>query len=518
MDAEQQNEIISKAKVASKEKNWKELLEILSPFRNNTRKAPRDVYPLLIRAYGKQGNFQEGEKLVGSAPASVRRRQGFLKAAAELYYESEQRSKSLPFLEAIHRNFDGRVSIDASKMYTMVLKGLASSEVEKSKIRSIGKVSESAGNAYRALDAGGYDDAISCFSEAIFELHQDATIRANWIEAFRILCDFKSGDSSLIVEPDNSEIYSEPLKAFSVSGTGWSGSGAIFDYFSEFSTVRRISKEFPFIQSKTGISGLYNRRREVYWRDAVVDFFKFDIFGFCGTEALVKRISTRHAKSLVVGRQKSEYSALAHSLILNLVKGETKSAENFMTVLRQITDSYLRFRANVPNEQESTIPMFDNIIHAYNLDSLRFAGNMELFCSVRDPRSNYVANKRENRAFDSSVEDYVKSYRLNRERIVLKHEKFLTGKKGDASLYSQVHFVQFENFVMDRAYRQEIAKKVGLNLMHQDEHSRFKPWVSEKNVYLFEDYENQEEIRYIEKELAEYCIDLEAFQSMRTNR
>lgn len=512
MDAEQQNEIISKAKVAAEEKNWKELLEILSPFRNNIRKAPRDVYPLLIRAYGKQGDFQEGEKLVESAPASVQRRQGFLKAAAELYYESEQRSKSLPFLEAIHQNFDGRVSVDASKMYTMVLKGLTSSEVEKSKIRSIGKVSESAGNAYRALDAGSYDDAISCFSEAILELHQDATIRANWIEAFRMLCDFKSGEGSLIVEPDNSEIHSEPLKAFSVSGTGWSGSGAIFDYFSEFSTVRRVGGEFPFIQSKTGVSGLYNTRGDVCWRDAVIELFKFDIFGFCGTEALVKRKSTSHAKSLVVGRQKSEYSALAHSLILNLMKGEIKSAENFLTVLRQITDSYLRFRANVPNEEESTIPMFDNIIHAYNLDSLRFAANMELFCSVRDPRSNYVASKRENKLFDSSVERYVKRYRGKRKHIVTKYEKFVAEKEHDSALRSQVHFVQFENFVMDRTYRQELAKKAGLDLAMQDEYSRFKPSVSEKNVFLFEDYENQDEIRYIEKELPEFCIDVHALR------
>jgi|GEM_PF-6422106 len=516
MDAEQQNEIISKAKVAAEEKNWKELLEILSPFRNNIRKAPRDVYPLLIRAYGKQGDFQEGEKLVESAPASVKRKHNFLKAAAELYYESGQRSKSLPFLESIHRGFDGRVSVDIAKMYAMVLKGLSSSEAEESKVRSVGNVSKYAGNAYTALESGNYGEAISCFSEAICELHQDVKIRENWIETFSTLCDFKFGERSIVVEANDAENHTEPLRAFSVSGMGWSGSGAIFDYFSEFSKVSKIGNEFPFIQSKTGVAGLYNRLRKEDARFPLVDFFKFDIFGFSGTDGIVNQRSTRYAKSLVLGSRGEEYSSLARSMIRMLVDTGKKSPASVLPVLRRITDDYLRFRADLPSGQSSIVPMFNNIIHAYNMDALRFAANMDLFCSVRDPRSNYVANRRENRAFDLTVEDYVKSYRLKRKRIVSKYAKFIAEKKGDDSLYSQVHFVQFENFVMDRNYRRKIAKKAGLDLMHQDEHSRFKPWESEKNVYLFEDYENQEEIRYIENELAEYCIDLNSFQSTKT--
>lgn len=511
MEADQIKEIISKANAAAKEKNWKKSLEILAPFCEGAQVIPREAYPLLIRSLGKQGSFQQGEKLVTSAPTSLRRKLSFLKAAAELYYESGQHIKSLPFLETIHRNFDGRVGVDASKMYAMVLKGLNQSEVQKSKRRSVGRVSENAGNAYKALQVGDYDRAISCFSDSVFELHGDAVVRNNWLDAFRLTC----GLGPISCDAVNTESSTAPLKAFSVAGTGWSGSGAIFDYFSEFATVKKIGGEFPFIQAKSGISGLHNRLHKEDSRIALIDFFKFDVFGFCGAEGLVKQKSARNAKSLVIGKGFEEYSSLARTMMQMLVNSDMKSPASVLPVLRNITDSYLRFRSDIPPEQNSVVPMFDNIIHAYNLDALRFAVNMDLFCSVRDPRSNYVAVKRENRAFDSTVESYVKSYQRKRKKIESKYKTFVSEKENDDALLSQVHFVQFENFVMDRNYRQKLAKMAGLDLAQQDEYSRFKPLVSEKNVFLFEDYENQDEIRYIEEKLPEYCVDLDPFQAMR---
>ena len=156
--------------------------------------------------------------------------------------------------------------------------------------------------------------------------------------------------------------------------------------------------------------------------------------------------------------------------------------------------------------------LFDNLIHAYNLDAVPALDDLSMFCAFRDPRSNYVARIRENKRFSGTVESFVQSYRKMRVRIDRLLEQVEDELAQDTTSTTRVHTVQFEEFVLSRACRQDLAQKAGLDLAQHDEYAFFKPWESRKNVFLHETHDNPDEIAYIARELPEYCVDLDALR------
>src|SRR5690606_16538595 len=84
----------------------------------------------------------------------------------------------------------------------------------------------------------------------------DAEVRAAWTEAFDLLVRGLSGEIQPPFNPGS------PRRKVIVSGTGWSGSGAIYDYLREYTQIRAIRGESTAFEGQGGFRGFLTTSAE----------------------------------------------------------------------------------------------------------------------------------------------------------------------------------------------------------------------------------------------------------------
>ncbi len=505
---------------ASKKKNWRELRAIIEPmYKKNHGTLPKELYPPFIMALAMDRDFDLGISVVKNASEEFKSNFAFLKAEAELYFLMGDLAASLLRLETIQKKFELKSDWHTDNRYYQILKTLNKEQRSNSIKNSTGPAASHAMHAYEYMANGHKDSAEDSFRAALAVCFKEEELIEKWLQCFRMAFATSSllkGDSSVEFPQAPVKSTEQKSRVLIASGMGWSGSGAVYDFLSEFESVTRIKGEFPFIEGKFGMRSLFETKNRDAARKRFLDFFFFSLFGFHPPKDRSVGKITRFTKKLTSGKEGASYAELVKNII-NTMK-ESISEQGFgIESLQSVVMQYIEFQMILMNVPKDTIPLFDNIVHIQNAQCFSLINNFSAFCTFRDPRSNYVARVQEDRMFSGEIDSFILDYRTKRRSI----DKKLCAVADSNELKNEdgmgIQIVQFENFVMDRNYRRNLAEKAGLDFAQQDEYSRFKPWESEKNVFLFENYENQDEIRYIEKELAEYCIDLDAFQSMRTS-
>lgn len=374
-----------------------------------------------------------------------------------------------------------------------------SSERKKMFYRFSDKPALEAGKIIKNISAGEHHPVLikqfSAFSQGILNDPKTARI---WTASFEKLLLIISGKkiSDFSLSPPRLRIF--------VSGMGWSGSGAVYDFLKEFESVepQEVPYEYSCLQYSAGFKDFLKVKKKDVGQ-ICVRFFFLHMLGYAP-------LYTAHDfKSCLVARRHSQNKDKDFSLTyaqnclklvstMQLLFDETGNLGDF--------DSCLKLFANEIIENLMTVgvniietPLFDNCIHIKNLYLLEYIENAIILCSVRDPRSNYVALKRESKAFNKPIEKFVSDYKNYRKKYF--NEKTLQNLR--------VKVVQFEEFVSSEFYRENLAIKLGVEHSIRHKFKYFKPWESFRNTQLHLDYENQDEIRYIEKHLSEYCVDFD---------
>ena len=125
----------------------------------------------------------------------------------------------------------------------------------------------------------------------------------------------------------------------------------------------------------------------------------------------------------------------------------------------------------------------------------RYLGEHKQIAVYRDPRDVYTTGVNLHLNWmPQSCADFVKFYEYHVKKYV--------------SSYSEDYLlIRFENLVLNYDETvQRVIDFLGLTKTnHMMSHKFFNPNVSIKNIGLYKSYPNQEAIKYIEKELAEYC-------------
>jgi hypothetical protein len=140
--------------------------------------------------------------------------------------------------------------------------------------------------------------------------------------------------------------------------------------------------------------------------------------------------------------------------------------------------------------------MFDNIVKLHRLKEIDYMDDTTILCTYRDPRSNYVALYYENLKIKKNVKDFIKEYKTKRQQAKKEYTKAINK--------DSVINVQFEEFVSSEEYRNNLAERISIDLTAQNKHKYFQPWISQKNIYNYKEFPDQQAIRLIEKELSEY--------------
>lgn len=285
-----------------------------------------------------------------------------------------------------------------------------------------------------------------------------------------------------------------------VSGMGWSGSGALFDYFREFDEVHPIKGEFRLLEGKSSVKTLLKKTHKP-------DDFRLELLRFFGMTLLGVDQYTNYseckasllARKLALSNNRVAYAEGVHDFC-DRIAGVFENGRFDRTCFKSAVSGLVDTIAAIKGAKQNQMILFDNIIHINNLSLIDYMDNTLLFCTFRDPRSNYVAQVNENPRFKKGIERFIWAYRTKRSMGKGAYDSLETNR-------ASVCFVRFEDFVLSEKYRDELAEKAGLDLQKREKHRFFRPWVSEKNVHNYKDFSDHEAIAKIESRLREYCVN-----------
>jgi len=352
--------------------------------------------------------------------------------------------------------------------------------------------------SYTMLRNGNYDAAKRSFYFLLNDIYKDPTIKEVWEDTYQtIISFFCSKDHLVNYKNQGSKLESASgIKKIIVSGMGWSGSGAVYAYLKEFASIQPIKSEIQYI---TGVSSTRTLRGAsgdiALFRNELLKFFGIGLFGYAGYSNYQEYRTLIHANQFTLSEQSLRYSQGIQEFCTRIIaayKGNEFDIPEYIDAIDNLLVSVAETVAPV----EGKTLLFDNIIKMHQLKEIDYINNGSLIYVFRDPRSNYVALCRESVKFNPSVHAYIRFYKSRRIAAENEYQKVINKEK--------VMPVQFEEFVLSEDYRKKVASWLGLDFSRQDVHSSFQPWISQKNVLNYEDFEDKKSIMTIENELPEY--------------
>ncbi len=349
--------------------------------------------------------------------------------------------------------------------------------------------SPTAEQAYDLIGTGQPDEAKAKFAEALDTSGLNAS-KAEWTEAFSALCNLSAPHTD--AEPLRQ--YSPALQKIMVAGTGWSGSGALYDFFREFEAVEPVHGEFRHIEHSEGLHGIKRKRPLVPHATA---FFAKIASGLATYDNKSGYIPVQSARWCALKDQPTYAAATATFLRAYgaFVHHDRKDPSSLHAATNALIDAVIGAIMGRKPEHEKTF-LLDNVIHCQNVALSEYLENFHYFAVFRDPRAQFAANMAENPNFHGDVQRFIKSYRDYR----LKFER----QRGTTSLRGgEITVVQFEEFVLSEDYRMALAGLLNIG-PHLLKHKYFDPDVSGRNVRLHDAYADKAALRQIEEALPEF--------------
>lgn len=353
------------------------------------------------------------------------------------------------------------------------------------------------------------NDVITDFSYLVYNLSDNSNVQKNLIDSFTMLVDAVL--NAPIQTKFDESVASHDLNLVT-SGIGWSGSGAITDYLREYSNIETILGEVGIIEEDVGFAYFVRNieNKELIFTHAI-KFFFINLLGCYDVKDLSFYKPIRSAYILIKKSKNIEnYSRMIKSVsstlsdIIRASCSESYSIDYIESLLHTLGPKLLTLvTLDVSHDK---IPLIDNCIHIHKIDLLNYFTNIKIICSNRDPRSIYVTRIEECPGFGHNADSFSRQQRKVRQIIDLRLKKL------NPNVLKNVYFVNFEDFVISKQYRENLALNLGLNLNNWEQAELyFKPNESIKNVNNFTNLQDEsliKDIQVIESELKDYCLDI----------
>ena len=313
-----------------------------------------------------------------------------------------------------------------------------------------------------------------------------------WNETFLILSQYYLKNQLPEILDDLSD---KNVNKIFISGMGWSGSGAVYDYLSEFEEISGINSELSFISHGTSLYTIEKHLHKPTFKETLLNFFKYTLY------SNVIPVRTSHAKSIsnnifFFKDEDGSYSKAVNILIKELIRLNVCSKDKLNCFYKAASRFIDNIFYNKTTAKKSYL-LLNNVIKIQKINAIKYLDNYRICCTFRDPRSTYVSQYYENRKL-SGVDNFIKKYKQTRRKYEKKIKKFHN---------HDIYEIQFEDFVVDKTYREHIAKKIGLNIEKKSGKSKFIPEESQKNIFNYKDFKDQKAIKKIENKLSAYLWD-----------
>ena len=293
-----------------------------------------------------------------------------------------------------------------------------------------------------------------------------------------------------------------------LSGTGWSGSGAVIDFLDEFENVENAGGEWPILESSLGFMGLIENIND--WsalRRSAIRLF-FTLIGSRSFSSnlwsywpIITSYRRCHSKKFALAFAEKFYE-ISH-IISNIVVDTYKQNSMLIKEHLSLLCNYLiqLMCVNVPSNKRVII---DNSVHLINIDVLKYCtiANLKYIGVIRDPRSSFVARVNECSGFMMTAESYAKFMRRKLTDVYQKVNSL------PEDTQNSIRLIHFEDFVLKQEERDNLLNFLGIpNSDWISKEKYFKPDESIKNVYLHKSYANKDDIDLIEKLTSDYCYN-----------
>lgn len=296
-----------------------------------------------------------------------------------------------------------------------------------------------------------------------------------------------------------------------LSGTGWSGTSAIFDYLLEFENTTGISTEVPFFAR--GTSTLLEVKRVLanqhQTREIFIDFVFDQLIGYGHMNNLVMTNFMFARKSLWNQKNQGAHFKKVDELVKlanPLWSANDEALKHSM--LGELAEKLLEVFIVGRSIRNDEIILMRNAIPANAIEGVTiFKSSKSILCH-RDPRSIYATLKRDEAVwFTRTPEAWSRSF----SKMLIELRKTITELSSNHPEH-EILEVQFEEFVLSPRLRAEIQNELHLNQVNWRRHSRFRPWESAKNVLIHEAHIPESEILAIHNRFPQYCFEIELFQ------
>lgn len=302
-----------------------------------------------------------------------------------------------------------------------------------------------------------------------------------------------------------------------ISGFGWSGSGAVFDYLQQFQSLPTFSRpeiglfdKIPVVKSRLRIYG----REMIFWRWAFQHVLGLPIapknsrFSLNNLRSLIFSghapisVNSSDAKNL---SSRSLLSILVNSnAVLEVCKKEFFIFRAYCQkndyVMNEVVAKRFSYFISILIAQvcgpRADYALFNQALRPHRLEKMRFLPNSPIMFGVtRDIRDQFLELKAAKRVS-------VAAEMVPRARRV---RKFLS----IADRRTDIHHVQFEDFVTSEQSRLRVIETLGLEpdtLLLKKQY--FFPAESEKNVGLWREFSGDYQIKWLKKTFPDLCVSV----------
>ena len=335
----------------------------------------------------------------------------------------------------------------------------------------------------------------------------------------RIIADCKNIVTALAACPEaiglsisGGQLFSEPnnepgLRKLFVCGNGWTGSGALYDALTEYDGLAEMPEapgdrflndctgnEMMFVQGPSGLGRIWRtaRQKQVLRRSDLWRFFRCHVLG-AGAIGYSEHKSVRIASHLtaVAG---SRYTSIFRSMFEAFA--ELRDGTELSTVHRALNEAAESLTAAFAGDRPCIV--FNNAVFGRDLDMLAIFRNFRAAAVVRDPLDTYADRRDQDLKHWMTPAGFVPFYRGSRQAIQ-RSRQALAPEQAAA-----VREVEFENFVLDEAYRQTVIDWLLEETRPRRIRNRFEPAKSALNVGLYRRLLSSDERAVIEKELGQW--------------
>lgn len=340
------------------------------------------------------------------------------------------------------------------------------------------------------------------FGKALKAARAPSAALGGWEEAFTALY----RQEPLPERADAGDSLYRPKPKIVVSGMYWSGSGALYAYFSEFEDIAPVPGELRLW--KEGNSSLQALARALRtgsgYAETLARCLVLSMAGVAPVHAWADMLASRCALDALRSDREGLYVVACRDFVESVAGLCRMPVDEGLAALEKAAGLLTDRLAGLWATRSGSIALFDNIVHLGEIRAARLLGDATVLCAVRDPRSNFVARWNENPRFHRDVDRYIKYYRDTRRAF----ERQLAM---DRRLASMLHTVSFERFVSCESYRDRLAQELGLDLARRKAGSRFRQERSAPNALNYRGFPYQDALVRIERALPEYCVDPAAF-------